>query len=425
MRGRWLVAWCVSLSLMLAGCDTTDSKYFRYGIGTELYSADIVQATQFQDIYLTELCRQSLPVLSASDGQCLAGVSSSQGWNLIVQAGLNDIDRRCDSYLAWLDDRRRTNNAVLKELGDITVASQAIMRVAGVSANPITLAGLAFGLAANTFTNVNSRLLLEVDKTTVQTLVLRRRNDFRLDVLKKTIADRPTAVHALRQYLTICTPFTIETDINTTVTLFQQAGAGALERSAPLVDADTIGAAPITARQSVLQTVRPPPTSDPRHADVIANYNPTVHGIGYVKDLLSRLCAPPSEVSAVTPKTNARILAFQQNLRDTGEASVVLTGKLSPREQGLVQSQPPCPTSKFQNLYEEIAFPAGINDAGLIEMMNMKLSPDRQLNSTTASLAQIRSRIPDLREALAAKLKMKNGGLSDQFTLDLVLALQN
>jgi hypothetical protein len=112
-------------------------------------------------------------------------VPSQNGWDLIVQAGLNDVDRRCDSYLAWLDDRRRTNNAILKEFGDVTVASQAIMRVAGVGANPITLAGLAFGLASNTFTNINSRLLLEVDKTTVQTLVLRRRNDFRVDLQAK------------------------------------------------------------------------------------------------------------------------------------------------------------------------------------------------------------------------------------------------
>src|SRR2546430_919912 len=182
MRGAGIVAGCVGLALLVSGCDTTDSRYFRYGIGTDLYSADIVETTQYQDIYLTELCRQALPLLSTSESQCLNSMLGQNEWDLIVQAGLNDIDRRCDSYLAWLDDRRRTNNAVLKELGDITVASQAIMRVTGVGANPITLAGLAFGLATNTFTNINSRLLLEVDKTTVQTLVLRRPTDYRLQL---------------------------------------------------------------------------------------------------------------------------------------------------------------------------------------------------------------------------------------------------
>jgi hypothetical protein len=235
-----IVAWCVGLALLVGGCDyTTDSRYFRYGIGTDLYSEDIVQTTQFQDIYLNELCRQALPVISTSETACLNGVPGSSGWNMIVQAGLNDVDRRCDSYLAWLDDRRRTNSAVLKELGDITVATQAIMRVSGVSANPITLAGLAFGLAANTFTNINSRLLLEVDKTTVQTLVLRRRNDYRLQLQRIRVESRPAAVHALRSYLNICTPFTIETDINSTITVFQVGGSAALDRQ-PLVNAETV-----------------------------------------------------------------------------------------------------------------------------------------------------------------------------------------
>jgi hypothetical protein len=234
-----IVAGCIALALLVGGCDSTDSRYFRYGIGTILYSEDIVQTTQLQDIYLNELCRQAVPAVSTPEALCLGGLPGANGWNLIVQAGLNDVDRRCDSYLAWLDDRRRTNNAVLKELGDITVASQAIMRVSGVGANPITLAGLAFGLAANTFTNINSRLLLEVDKTTVQTLVLRRRNDYRLELQRIRIDTRPAAVHALRSYLNICTPFTIETDINSTIMVFQVGGAAALNRQ-PLINAETV-----------------------------------------------------------------------------------------------------------------------------------------------------------------------------------------
>jgi len=241
MRYAGVVAGCIALALLVSGCDTRDTRYFRYGIGTDLYTEDIVQTTQFQDIYLTELCRQALPVLASAEGQCLNASLGPNDWNLLVQAGLNDVDRRCDSYLAWLDDRRRTNSAVLKELGDITVASQAIMRVAGVSANPITLAGLAFGLASDTFTNVNSRLLIEVDKTTVQTLVLRRRNDYRVALQSIRVENRPAAVHALRSYLNICTPFTIETDINATITVFQQAGPGALVTKPPLVGPGTIG----------------------------------------------------------------------------------------------------------------------------------------------------------------------------------------
>src|SRR5207248_1163183 len=121
MRGKSAIVACMGLALLTGGCDTIDSRYFSYGIGTDLYSTDIVQTTQLQDLYLTELCRQALPLVSTSDIQCINAAFGANDWNLLVQAGLNDVDRRCDSYLAWLDDRRRTNNAVLKELGDLTV----------------------------------------------------------------------------------------------------------------------------------------------------------------------------------------------------------------------------------------------------------------------------------------------------------------
>ena len=53
-----IVAGCVALALLVGGCDTNDSRFFRYGIGTNLYSEDIVQTTQYQDIYLTAHCLQ-------------------------------------------------------------------------------------------------------------------------------------------------------------------------------------------------------------------------------------------------------------------------------------------------------------------------------------------------------------------------------
>ena len=42
------------------------------------------------------------------------------------------------------------------------------MFTAGASASALTIAGLAFGLASDTFTNYYSRLLLEIEKSTVE-----------------------------------------------------------------------------------------------------------------------------------------------------------------------------------------------------------------------------------------------------------------
>ncbi|UUO27249.1 MULTISPECIES: hypothetical protein [Bradyrhizobium] len=337
MRSVWGLIAVVCLGLTLAGCDTTDSRYFRYGIGTDLYSDDIVATTQLQEVYLTELCRQALPLVSTSDVQCFNATPNANAWNLIVQAGLNDVDRRCDAYLAWLDDRRRTNEAVLKELGDITVASQAIMRVTGAGANPITLAGLAFGLAANTFTNVNSRLLLEVDKTTVQTLVLRRREAYRLQLQGIVVDNRPAAIHALRSYLTICTPYAIETDINSTVTVFQVGGSGALNRP-PLINAETVRATTITRARDPMPERKFPP--------------PPVVGTAFITSVQVALCvrnangqADPATVAAIRSYLEAIPVIVPDPIDPTSPT-------LRPVLQRAVSDVRECNTLGFRNAFE-------------------------------------------------------------------------
>jgi hypothetical protein len=332
-----IVAGCLTLGLLVGGCDTTDSRFFRYGIGTDLYSEDIVQTTQLQDVYLTELCRQALPVVSTADSQCITAMPNSNGWNLIVLAGLNDVDRRCDAYLAWLDDRRRTNNAVLKELGDITVASQAIMRVAGVGANPITLAGLAFGLAANTFTNVNSRLLLEVDKTTVQTLVLRRREAYRVQLQGMVVDNRPAAIHALRSYLSICTPYTIETDINSTITVFQVGGSAALNRP-PLISAETVRSTTfVSAREPM------PVRKFPGQKEV---------GVAFIASVQTALCMPTANGIA-DESTIAAIREYLKAIpRQVPETIDPTSPELRPFLQKAVSEVRECNTLGFKNPFE-------------------------------------------------------------------------
>jgi hypothetical protein len=331
-----IVAWCMGLALLVSGCDTMDSRYFRYGIGTELYTEDIVQATAFQDIYLTELCRQALPVVSTTENACLNRVAGRDDWNLVVQSGLNDIDRRCDSYLAWLDDRRRTNNAVLKELGDITVASQAIMRISGVSANPITLAGLAFGLAANTFTNINSRLLLEVDKTTVQTLVLRRRNEYRFQLQRIQVENRPAAIHALRSYLNICTPFTIETDINSTITVFQTGGPGALDRP-PLINPETVRSTTIERARDPMPVRKFPEAPRVKAA--------------FITNVQTALCVPAT--GEADAPTIAAIEAYLKAQKKTVPNPIVpASAALSPILQKAIDEVGSCSTLGFKNAFE-------------------------------------------------------------------------
>ena len=424
MRMSAIVTGCLALGTSLSGCDTTtDSQYFRYGIGTDLYSSDIAQTTQLQDLYFTELCRQALPLVSTTDVDCIHARMSANDWNTIVRAGMNDVDRRCDAYLAWLDDRRRTNSAVLKELGDLTVASQAIMRVAGVSANPITLAGLAFGLASNTFTNINSHLLLEIDKTTVQTLVLHRRDDFRIDIANKPIPDRPTAVHALRLYLTICTPFAIETDINSTVTVFQTAGVGGLSSMDPLVNPQTIGM-PLDSHTG---TSHPPsrPTDQlpviPEFKAVIVNYDPKVYTAQLLASLARKLCLADADTTNVS-KMKAAIDVFQLTRRDLlNVRATKITGRLSDAEILSLDDAAKCDSTQFKNFYEA-TLPGGIKNVDVVGSLN-NIADGGQV-TTNSSDSQIRTKILEVRKSLP-KLTLANPDLASQMTPDLFQALQN
>jgi hypothetical protein len=262
---RWVAkifAW-MTVAIGVAGCNVLEGQYFRQGIGTDLSSGDIVSATELQNVYLDHLCRQTLPFVGAGVRSCSNEQIPPQAWPLIVQAGMNDIDQRCDAYLAWLDQKKRENAAVLTEISAIRVAVDAITNPSithGVGPRTLAAIAAAFGFATDTLSNINS-LLLTADHTTVQTVVFTNRHDFRESAAKLQIDNKPMAVHTLRSYLTICMPMTISAKINSTVTVFQQMGAGAVN-ARPLV-------APPTRTSSVIVNPTrplpaPPPPPPPR-----------------------------------------------------------------------------------------------------------------------------------------------------------------
>jgi hypothetical protein len=232
MRGPGIVAVCIGLTLLVGGCDPArDFRYTREGIGTDLYWDGLPTATQLQDIYLANICAQAIsPTARSVDTVSCDGLSlTSRDWGLLVQAGMNDIDLRCDAYLSWLHDRRSSREPFLKELAVLGGAAAGILKATEVGATPIALTAIAFGLAADTFTNVDLRLLNGVDYTTVQSVVRGNRTQFRLNNLDLVIDNRPAAIYVLRNYLSICVPASIEMSINNTINVYHRGGPRALE----------------------------------------------------------------------------------------------------------------------------------------------------------------------------------------------------
>jgi hypothetical protein len=220
--------------MVLSACSPQDRIFLDAGVGTDLYASAVSQSAGLEDQYIQFLCDHA--------GISCSGLGlGSPSWTVIVQAGMNDIDQRCDAYLTWLDDRSRSQAPILKELSDLSVATQAIMATTPAGVEAITIVGIAFGLASNTFTNFNSRLLYEVNHSTVQSIVFGNDNRFRQDLMGKTINNRPAAIYALRSYLRLCMPFTIETSINNAVTLFEVGGIPSADANPnPLISANNV-----------------------------------------------------------------------------------------------------------------------------------------------------------------------------------------
>src|SRR5258708_9328313 len=99
MRGAGIVAGCVGVALLVGGC--SDVAMVRDGIGVSLGTADLPEASLLQDIYVGEICHQAgLSVVRQGDFLYCEEVGMRPAeWTTFVQAGMNDIDRRCDSYL--------------------------------------------------------------------------------------------------------------------------------------------------------------------------------------------------------------------------------------------------------------------------------------------------------------------------------------
>jgi hypothetical protein len=370
MIGRWgrakRIAWLVACgaALLVGGCDTAkDSQYLKVGIGTDLYWDGLPAATELQDIYLANICAQAIsPTASTSDVAICEGLTlGSRDWGLIVQAGMNDIDLRCDGYLAWLHDKRSSREPILKQLAAMGGATAAILKATEVGPTPIALAGIAFGLAAETFTNVDMRLLNGVDYTTVQSVVRDNRTRFRGANLSLVIDNRPAAIYVLRNYMSICMPSSIEMSINNTVNVFHTAGSEALR--IPQIALRTAAA---TATSSTSASVRgvpvviradrpPPPTPTPTPAnlmDFAVGSAETSITRTRGKELQKTLCVP--ETGAFDTATRAQLRAF--NVATHYPKDDTATDQLAPADLTLLNAAqnkfPSCEKAGFQSGFE-------------------------------------------------------------------------
>jgi hypothetical protein len=423
MRIPGIVAGCIALATLLSGCGPNDKAYFRDGIGTDLYTTDIAAATELQNAYLESLCRQSLSYVGAVPSCSNRGELLPASWPLIVQAGMNDIDTRCDTYLSWLDVKKRENGAVLSEIGAIRVAVDALTNPAITTVSPVALAAVAaaFGLATSTLGNVNS-LLLQVDHTTVQSIVFTQRQMFRESVLKLTseINNKPTAIHALRTYLTICMPMTISAGINSTVTVFQQTSMFGRSFSPT-----TTIRSPFTPASVVQKPSRP--QIMPPDADVAPFFAETNLSKVETEFTLRGLCFDKNTKAGLPKKELIRrLVAIYEATPDGSNDKPTVDGIISANERRAINKQPDCGAA--MNYFEKFTYANTVvqpdnNAFNLADFVKvLKRSPaasgldgDIALNSTS-----LRDKIA----AVRAELGQIDAPLATEITFALITAIK-
>jgi len=427
---RFVVPWvaCVGIALFTAGCDPS---FYTQGVGTTLYPSDVATQTQLQNAYVGEICLQAGLQPTVLDGVVSCGPNplDSRTWWLFVQAGMNDIDQRCDKYLAWLDDVQRSREPVLNELALASATAQTIMLAAGVGANPITIVGAAFGFASGTFTNVYSRLIIQLPHSTVQAVVLSRQKEFRDQLIGNSndkppvaIISRPTAIYALRSYLRLCMPMTIETEINSTVTTFARSGAAALQKDS-LISAQTAGVPfkPVSPVQAPTRAVLVPNPYGSFFQEHLSKQE--------AEFVLRALCFDKNnEAGITTPNLIKALVGLYEDYR-RAENKPVANGVITRTERQEIEAQPDCGSAK--NFYEKVTFAntlsatARANSADAISAFSsdvLSRSPAGGAIVPNPSLTSLREKIRAVRAAL--QLTDVPSAMGDQITPAFIDALK-
>ncbi|MBD1547165.1 hypothetical protein [Roseibium aggregatum] len=396
-------------ALTLASCSPAGNDYLSNGIGSELPApeADIIRATNLQNKYFSYLCQQAGIggwTSSYAPNSCALNPINDRKWLLVVAQGMNDIDRRCDAYLQWLDNKKRSKGPVISQIGSVRAATTGIMGVAEASTKALTVAGLAFDLISQSVENYHSRLLLEIESSTVNSVVLNLRRKFRADFRQQQIAvtDRPQAEYILRSYLRLCLPFAIEANINNYSTLASSGIAPTSENSINWSPRSglTIGAAAggVEYNFKPNEPLKPGPTigEDKQIPGAETKWEKQLQPDDLEK--IQKFLCIANTAKNFGDKTRAGILLWTQTSYRGGE----IDSKLSDRKGATIlkmanEKDAACPTSKYKNYYEKFRFAKDpdLEKKFVGELLTAAGSPD----TNKTSISEVRDVITALKDS--------------------------
>lgn len=216
--------------LAVSACVPADAfRHYTDAVGPDLYSNRTVNNTVLLRTYTESICAQAG---FFSDGQGRCQIVNATDWKTFVDMGLYDIDQRCDTFLDNLYYKDKSQEPILAQISNTRTFTRAVLEATQTSITGLAIVAAAFDLTENTFRNTRQSLLEALDPTTVKSIVFRRQQEIKRQIYGTTISSKPQALHALRTYLRVCMPFTIEMEANAILTSVQRT--------------DEVGESPIT-----------------------------------------------------------------------------------------------------------------------------------------------------------------------------------
>ena len=212
--------WCrvaiLTILFSITGCATElkSNSELAKEQSADFLPSEIVKQTNDQDIILAQLQRR-------------AGLTSAQNnvsnWDVIIAAGIEYSDSKCEAYMGALARLNRDKKTTISEIGLVGTAAAGVMAAAKSAAKEIALVAIAFGLASSTVDNLGGNVLYEVEPSSVRALVKALQSKYK-DGLPKGYSSRPAAMNVIRGYAALCTPITIEAELNHAVKNAQPKG---------------------------------------------------------------------------------------------------------------------------------------------------------------------------------------------------------
>lgn len=332
-----------ALSLLLSACSSQfalENANRLSGPEPQLDSQDIAKFADHQ-----KSVAQSLALAAGLEGKPASG---DPRWQDVVDTGMHYVDTVCDDYINAIFKYERARDSAKSGVALTGAATLAAMGILQASAEAVALVGTAFGLTSGLIDTVSTAVVYNVRASAVETAVRKSQDAYRQGLEGRTYTTQAAALGAVRGYLALCLPATIENTIGRAVaTAAIEPTKGPASNIAPRLSINRDVGPPYRDASDPLPPVVPQPPPD-------GVRNPMSRAEKFLTSregqrIQRALCIAPD--GDFGPSTRQAIALFRQR-----SGATPMTGGLGVLEVQDLLKAGDCDRALYANAYERFVY---------------------------------------------------------------------